>query len=130
LRVTNPPSNPALLDAMASDLTSHGYDLRHLIRAILNSRTYQLSSEPNESNHNDAINYSHFRIRRLTAESLLDAMSEVTGVQEKFAGYPPGTRAMQVYGVGGGYMLSSFGKLNRDIICERDAQPDMAQTMH
>lgn len=129
-RVTNPPSNPALLDAMASDLASHGYDVRHLIRAILNSRTYQLSSEPNESNHNDAINYSHFRIRRLTAESLLDAMSEVTGVQEKFAGYPPGTRAMQVYGVGGGYMLSSFGKLNRDIICERDAQPDMAQTMH
>ena len=57
-------------------------------------------------------------------------MSEVTGVQEKFAGYPLGTRAMQVYAAGGGYMLSSFGRLSRDIICERDSEPDLAQTMH
>jgi hypothetical protein len=129
-RVTNPPTHPALLDVMASDLIAHKFDLRHLIRTILNSRTYQLSSAPNESNRNDAINYSHFRIRRLTAEALLDAMSEVTGVQEKFAGYPLGARATQVYAAGGGYMLSSFGRLSRDIICERDSQPDMAQTMH
>ncbi len=129
-RVTNPPTNPALLDAMAADLTAHHYDLRELMRTIMNSRAYQLSSEPNDSNHSDAINYSHFRIRRLSAEALLDAMTEVTGVPEKFAGYPAGTRAMQVYGVGGGYMLASFGKLSRDIICERDSQPDMAQTMH
>jgi len=61
---------------------------------------------------------------------MLDAMSQVAGVEEKFNGYPPGTRAMQVYSGGGGYMLSSFGRLNRDIICERDSQPDMAQTMH
>ncbi len=129
-RVTNPPTHPALLNALASDLATHHYDLRHLMRAIMNSRVYQLSPEPNESNHNDAINYSHFRMRRLEAEALLDAMSEVTGVPEKFAGYPAGTRAMQLYGVGGGYMLSSFGRLSRDIICERDSQPDMAQTMH
>ena len=129
-RVTNPPTHPALLNALAADLTSHQYDLRHLMRTIMNSRAYQLSPEPNESNKTDAINYSHFRIRRLSAETLLDAMSEVTGVPERFQGYPPGTRAMQVYGVGGGYMLSSFGKLSRDIICERDSQPDMAQTMH
>lgn len=129
-RVTNPPTHPALLDALASDLIAHKFDLRHLIRTILNSRAYQLSSEPNESNRNDALNYSHFRIRRLPAESLVDAMSEVTGVPEKFGGYPLGTRAMQVYAGGGGYMLSSFGRLSRDIICERESQPDMAQTMH
>ncbi|MDQ6705655.1 MAG: DUF1553 domain-containing protein [Acidobacteriota bacterium] len=129
-RVTNPPTHPALLSALAADLTAHHYDLRHLMRTIMNSRAYQLSPEPNESNKTDSINYSHFRIRRLSAETLLDAMSEVTGVPERFQGYPPGTRAMQVYGVGGGYMLSSFGKLSRDIICERDSQPDMAQTMH
>ena len=130
-RVTNPPTHPALLNALAADLSAHHYDLRHLMRTIMNSRAYQLSPEPNESNRKDAIDYSHFRIRRLSAETMLDAMGEVTGVPEKFAGYPPGTRAMQVYGAeAGGYMLSSFGRLSRDIICERDSQPDMAQTMH
>ena len=64
------------------------------------------------------------------AEILVDTMSQTAQVEEKFAGYPPETRAMQVYGGGGSYMLSSFGRLSRDIICERDAQPDMAQTMH
>ncbi|HYO84154.1 MAG TPA: DUF1549 domain-containing protein [Bryobacteraceae bacterium] len=129
-RVTNPPTHPALLDALAADLIRHRFDLRHLMRTILNSRAYQLSAEPNDSNRSDVINYSHFVIRRLPAEAMLDSMSQVTGVAEKFAGYPPGTRAMQVYGGGGGYMLASFGRLNRDIICERDSQPDMAQTMH
>lgn len=129
-RVTNPPTHPALLDELARDLIRHKFDLRHTMRTILNSRTYQLSAEPNDSNRNDVLNYSHFRIRRLPAEVLVDAMTQVTGVEEKFGGYPPGTRAMQVYGGGGGYMLSSFGRLSRDIICERESQPDMAQTMH
>ena len=129
-RVTNPPTHPALLDALAKDFVEHQFDLRRLMRLILNSRAYQLSAEPNETNRTDALNYSHFRIRRVEAEAMLDSMSQVAGVEEKFAGYPPGTRAMQVYSGGGGYMLSSFGRLNRDIICERDSQPDMAQTMH
>ena len=129
-RVTNPPTHPALLDALAADLIAHRYDLRHLERTILNSRTYQLSAEPNESNRGDARNLSHFPVRRLMAEILVDTMSQTAQVEEKFAGYPPETRAMQVYGGGGSYMLSSFGRLSRDIICERDAQPDMAQTMH
>ena len=129
-RVTNPPTHPALLKALSRDLIDHRFDLRHLMRTILNSRAYQLSAEPNETNRADTLNYSHFRIRRLMAEVLSDAMTEVTGVPEKFAGYPPGTRAMQVYSGGGGYLLSAFGRLSRDIICERDSQPDMAQTMH
>lgn len=129
-RVTNPPSHPALLDALAADLVQHKYDLRHLMRTILNSRAYQLSAEPNDSNRTDTRNYSHFVMRRLEAEPILDALTQVTGKQEKFAGYPPGTRATQVYGGNGNYMLASFGRLNRDIICERDSQPDMAQTMH
>lgn len=129
-RVTNPPSHPALLDALAKDFVAHKFDLRYLMRTILNSRAYQLSAEPNDSNRADTINFSRFPIRRLVAETLLDTMSQVTGAPEKFPGYPAGTRAMQVYAGGGGYMLSSFGRLSRDIICERDAQPDMAQTMH
>lgn len=129
-RVTNPPTHPELLDALATDLIAHHYDLRHLERTILNSRTYQLSAEPNESNRSDRRNLSHFPVRRLMAEILVDTMSQAAQVEEKFAGYPPETRAMQIYGGGGGYMLSSFGRLSRDIICERDTQPDMAQTMH
>ncbi len=128
-RVTNPPTNPALLDALAADFAGHGYDFRRLVRVMLNSRVYQLSAEPNESNQGDSVNYSRYYIRRLMGEQMLDAMTELTGVSEKFNGYPPGTRAMQVYS-GANYMLAAFGRLNRDIICERDQQPDMAQTMH
>ncbi len=128
-RVTNPPTNPALLDAMAADFVRNKFDIRRLVRTILLSRTYQLSAEPNETNRGDALNYSRFGMRRLGAETLTDAIAQVTGVPDKFAGYPPGTRAMQVY-AGANYMLSTFGRLNRDIICERDAQPDIAQTMH
>jgi hypothetical protein len=130
-RITNPPSNPALLEAMAHDLSSHGYDLKHLIRAILNSRTYQLTAEPNESNRGDAINYSHYYMRRMIAEEMIDTISQVTGIAEKFKGYPPETRAMQVYAAGSpNYMLGAFGRPSRDTICERDPQPDIVQTLH
>jgi len=128
-RVTNPPTNPALLDALATDFARNKYDIRRLVRTILLSRTYQLSARPNESNRADTINYSHFGMRRLMAETLTDAIAQATAVPDKFNGYPPGTRAMQVYS-GSSYMLSAFGRLNRDIICERDTQPDIAQTMH
>jgi hypothetical protein len=128
-RVTNPPTNPALLDAMAADFAANGYDFRRLVRQILNSRTYQLSARPNDSNRSDAINYSRYYMRRPMAEAVVDSISQATGVAQKFRGHPPETRAMQVY-AGSTYMLSSFGRLNRDIICEREAQPDIAQTMH
>jgi hypothetical protein len=129
-RVTNPPTNPALLDALAADFTRSKFDFRRLIRSILLSRAYQLSALPNPSNRTDTINYSRFALRRLMAETLSDAISQVTAVPTRFPGYPPGTRALQVYSGAGSYMLSAFGRLNRDIICERDTQPDIAQTMH
>lgn len=128
-RVTNPPTNPALLDALAADFVRNRYDFRKLVRTILLSRAYQLSGQPNESNRGDTINYSRYGMRRLMAEALTDSIAQVTGVPDKFNGYPQGTRAMQVYS-GGNYMLSAFGRLSRDIICERDTQPDIAQTMH
>jgi hypothetical protein len=130
-RITNPPSNPALLDALAKDLSGNRYDLRHLVRAILNSRTYQLTAEPNESNRGDTIDYSHYYMRRMIAEEIIDTMSQVTGVGERFKGYPPETRAMQVYAAGSpNYMLGAFGRPSRDTICERDPQPDIVQTLH
>lgn len=128
-RATNPPTNPALLDALSADFIRNKFDIRRLVRTILLSRTYQLSAQPNDTNRADTINYSRFGLRRLMAETLTDAIAQVTAVPDKFPGYPPGTRAMQVY-AGANYMLSTFGRLNRDIICERDTQPDIAQTMH
>ncbi len=80
MRPTNPPSNPALLDYLAAELVSHGYDLKHLHRLILNSRTYQLASAPHPLSANDTVHFSHRIPRKLAAEQLLDALAGVTGV--------------------------------------------------
>ena len=130
-RVTNPPTNEALLDALAKDFIANGYHLKHTIRLILNSRAYQLSSVPNETNRSDTLNYSRYYVRRLLAEELIDSMSEVTGVTEKFPGYMPGTRAMTIPQGAPTYFLATFGRLKaREVICERDNSPDVAQAMH
>jgi hypothetical protein len=89
-----------------------------------------LTAEPNESNRGDSLNYSHYYMRRLIAEEMLDTISQVTGVPEKYKGYPPETRAMQVYSGSPSYVMSAFGRLNREIICERNQQPDIVQTLH
>ena len=98
-RSTNPASHPALLDALALDFVKHKFDIRYLIQLIMNSRTYQLSSDPNDTNDSDELNFSRSRVRRLGAEQLLDCQSQVTGVPLKFAGYPKGLRAAQLPGV-------------------------------
>jgi Protein of unknown function (DUF1553)/Protein of unknown function (DUF1549) len=130
-RVTNPPSNEALLDALAKDFVRSGYSLRHTIRLILNSRVYQLSSEPNETNRDDDINYSRYSVKRLMAEQLIDAITQVTGVPEKYQGFPLGTRAMSIPQGAPSYFLQAFGRMRaREVICERDQQPAMNQAMH
>jgi hypothetical protein len=132
-RVTNPPSNPKLLDALAKDFVQHGFDLRAVMRSIMNSRVYQLSAQPTPSNRDDRINYSHYYMRRLMAESLLDGMAQVTGVQEKYAGHPLGTRAIEVhqaYLAEPNYALQVFGRPDREKICDRDQQPSLVQVLH
>jgi hypothetical protein len=130
-RVTNPPTNEALLDAMAKDFVDNGYHLKRTARLILNSRVYQLASEPNETNRGDQINYSRYYVKRLMAEQLADSITEVTGVPEKYPGYMLGTRAMAVPQGAPSYFLATFGRMKaREVICERDSQPDMAQAMH
>lgn len=89
LRPANPPTNPELLAYLESELTSHGFDLKHLYRVILNSQTYQRSSEPNHWNASDTTHFSHYRARRLEAEQMLDAVTAVTGVPEKFRSIIP-----------------------------------------
>jgi hypothetical protein len=130
-RVTNPPTSEALLDALATDFVENGYHLKHTARVILNSRVYQLASEPNETNRRDQINYSRYYVKRLMAEQLADSITEVTGVPEKYPGYMLGTRAMAIPQGAPSYFLATFGRMKaREVICERDSQPDMAQAMH
>src|SRR5216683_3226775 len=130
-RVTNPPTNQALLDALAKDFVENGYSLRHTSRLILNSRVYQLSSEPNDTNRGDPINYSRYYVKRLMAEQLSDALSQVTGVPEKYRGYMLGTRAMSIPQGAPSYFLQTFGRMKaREVICERESSPDVAQAMH
>jgi hypothetical protein len=96
-RESNPSANDALLDALASDFVAHGFRVKAVLRAILRSRTYQLSAQANATNKDDQKFFSHVVARSLTAEQLLDALCDVTGVSEAFPGYPDGTRAIQLH---------------------------------
>ena len=93
LRAGNPPSNPELLDYLTREFVSSGFDVRHVMRLVCKSRTYQLSVETNKWNADDKVNYAHATARRLPAEVLLDAVYKVTGSVSKFPGVAPGTRA-------------------------------------
>ena len=95
-RASNPPSHPELLEALADDFVKHGYDLRHTIRTIMNSRVYQLSSTPNETNADDETFHSRAIVRRLTAEQLTDSLARVTGAPLRIEGFPAGMRLAQV----------------------------------
>ena len=141
-RSTNPPSNPELLDAITREFVAGGYRVRELMRLILNSQTYQLSSESNDTNRDDTTSFSHAIPHRLTAEQTIDAISQVLDVAAKFGGYPEGTRAVQLAGVrNGGHrysrpevgdkFLALFGKPSRLLTCEceRAGEMTLAQTM-
>jgi hypothetical protein len=133
-RLSNPPANPELLDALAKEFVAHKFDVKHLIRTIMNSRTYQLSSHPNDTNGDDAANFSHALIRSLQAEQLLDAIAQATGVPPKFDGFPPGTRAGQLPGAGlpmrvknasdADRFLRQFGKPERLLSCDCERSED------
>jgi hypothetical protein len=132
-RVSNPCVNPALLDALAKDFEEHQYDLKHLVRTILSSHIYQLSSTPNDTNLTDTKNFSRSYRRRLPAEVLLDAVCDVTGVPETFAAMPAGYRAMQTWSYKiESHFLDAFGRPNAssDCPCERDRQMSVVQSLH
>ncbi len=130
-RITNPATNEPLLDALAKDFTTHGYDLHQLIRTITASRSYQLSGVPTESNRDDKMAYSRHYSRRLTAEQLLDSIAEATGVEEKFTSLYPGTRAAQLPEPEiESYFLEVFDRPSRQLICERKQPPTLNQALH
>ncbi len=133
LRATNPASNEPLMQALCKDLVEHNFDLKHLIRQIATSRTYQLTSRPRPENKKDDKQYSRYFVRRLTAEQLLDAISQVTQQQEKFSNLPAGYRAIQLPDTKvANYFLDVFGRPPRQITCdcERAQEPNMAQALH
>ena len=132
VRATNPASNAELFDALVQDF-SKDFNVKRLMKTIMMSTTYQLSSEPNASNQNDGKYYSHYILKRLPAESLLDAISQVSGMPTPFDGYPAGTRAMQLPDVlVKSEFLNAFGRPKR-VICdagERSSDPSIAQALH
>ena len=132
LRETNPASNPELFDALAADFVKNKFDLRHLLRQIVTSQAYQLSSAAIQQNSKDDRYFSHFLVRRMTAEQMLDALSQVTGKSEDFPGMPAGYRAIQLPDT---HVKSEFmdilGRPARVITCEceRSQEPNMAQAL-
>jgi hypothetical protein len=133
LRGTNPPSNGPLLDALADDFKRQGCDLKQLIRTIATSYVYGLSSLPNERNAGDTRNYSRHYRRRLRAEVLLDAASDITGVPEKFSAMPQGSRAMELWTHrSSSLFLDAFGRPdpNQDPPCERMDDTTVVQALH
>ena len=132
-RASNPPTNEPLLDWLAQDFTRRGYDLKQLLRTVMRSHAYQLSSLPNEHNVADTRNFSRAYRRRLPAEALLDAVCDVTGVPETFAGLPAGARAIQTWNNKlDSQFLDAFGRPNAsaDCPCERDVRTSVVQALH
>jgi hypothetical protein len=133
LRSTNPPSNEPLMKALVEDFVNHGYDIKYLAGVIMNSATYQRTWQTNPTNVNDDRYYSHYPVKRLPAEVMLDAMSQVTGVPTAFEDFPLGTRALQLPDTNiESYFLDAFGRPDRATTCEceRDPQPNLRQALH
>jgi hypothetical protein len=131
-RDSNPSANDELLDALAKDFVGHKFDVKHIVRMIMNSRTYQLSAQTNDLNKDDNKYFSHAVTRLLTAEQLLDAICATTDVAEKYPGLPLGTRAAQLPdGEVNNTFLKTFGQPARELACEceREGDSNLAQAL-
>ena len=133
-RITNPASHPQLLEDLAADFVRSGFDLRHMIRVVMLSRTYQLDSTPNETNADDEANYSHVVPRRLGAEQLLDSLHGALRIPVNWTGRDTGLRAVALAGPPGGRgspdpaspeaFLADFGRPKRQLACECERASD------
>jgi hypothetical protein len=133
VRVSNPPVNAELLDALAASFTESNYDFKKLVRDICTSRAYQLSTKTNETNESDTRNFSHASLRRIRSEILLDAITQVTDTKNKFEGLPLGARAVQIAnGNTSNYFLTTFGRATRETVCgcEVKVEPNLSQALH
>jgi hypothetical protein len=133
LRATNPPANPALLEALAASFVRSKFDLRRLIRDIARSRTYQLSSRPSGTNHDDNRLFSRAYLEKLPASVFADAICQATGQPDIYAGQPRGTRAVQLLDARvPSYTLDVFGRCPRTDSCVDSPQfgGGLSQTLH
>jgi hypothetical protein len=133
VRATNPASNEELFSAVVKDFVAHGFDVKYLIRTIMNSAAYQRTSEANATNKDDTKYYSKYIVRRLPAEVLLDTLSQVTGVPTAFPGFAAGTRALQLPDTQiVSQFLNIFGRPARNIcdVSERSSDPTISQALH
>ena len=128
IRASNPPSNPALLEALAKDLADHNFDLQYLMRTIVNTRAYQTSIETNDWNAGDRVNFSHAFPRRLSAEELMDAVEAAAGARPNFPEVPEDTNAEQLVDphVGQEGFLDVFGRPPRESACECERRADFS----
>ncbi len=132
-RSSNPPTNDALLQWLAKDFANHGHDLKHLMRRILNSRVYQASSLPNETNGRDHNNFARSLRRRLPAEVMADAVTQAIGMTGSFEGLHPGAKAKTVWNTTmSSLFLDVFGRpdASAEAPCERDPSPTIVQSLH
>ena len=133
VRVSNPPSNTDLMDELAAHLTEYKYDVRKLVRDITASAAYQRSSKINETNANDKLNFARSQVRRVRAEVLLDAISQITETPNKFQGLPVGARAVQIAdGAVSNYFLETFGRSKRESVASTEVKtdPNLSQALH
>jgi hypothetical protein len=133
VRISNPASNPELLDALGQKFTEYKYDFKRLVKDICTSRTYQLATRTNATNELDEKNFSHQYIRRMRAEVALDVINQVTQTQQKYRGLPLGSRAVQIAdGRTSNYFLTTFGRATRDTVCscEVKMEPNLSQALH
>ncbi len=133
VRVSNPPSNSELLQELGKKFTEYNYDFKRLVKDIVLSTTYQLSTQTNPSNESDIKNFSHSSIRRIKAETFLDCISQVTETKNKFPGLPLGARAVQIAdGQVSNYFLTTFGRATRESVCSCEVKldPTLSQSLH
>ncbi|HLK55194.1 MAG TPA: DUF1549 domain-containing protein [Chthonomonadaceae bacterium] len=131
MRSTTPESVPGLLDALAKEFVDHKYDTKYIIRLILNSRAYQLTAIPNDSNSRDDRFFSHFFPKPMPAQALLDMLNQATGVQESFGSFPERNKAVQAALPPQNYFLSAFGQSHREFLADIDPklEPNLVQTL-
>jgi hypothetical protein len=133
MRATNPASNEPLLDFLAQDFRDHAYDIKHLVRTIMTSHVFELSSLPGERNVTDRHNFSRFYRERLRAEVLLDAVNDVLATQDDFDAMPEDSRAMELWTHRSpSLFLDTFGRPdpNLDPPYERQRESTTPQILH
>ena len=133
VRISNPASNPELLAELAKRFTESNYNFKQLVKEICMSRTYQRTTQRNESNMTDERNFAHQNVRRIKAESMLDIVSQVTNTKDKFRGLPVGARAVEIAdGNTSDYFLTTFGRATRETpcSCEVRMEPTLSQALN